>query len=232
MDKHKFRVRGKMSTEVGERSGRPKEVVTEENIIYPHLEIHKMILNDYKLKLNEISDTLKISTERVHHIIHKYLGMRELCAKWVPREITFDQKQRRVCLKMIKRNKPKFLRRYVTIDESPIDSHPSEMHAMNPLQCVGKCNSRLARTINSDYYLVLMDYLKDKIVEKRPNFKKNIVLLHQVNAPYHKLVKMMAKIHEFGFDLLPHPPYSPDLATSNHFLLSDVKRMLVGKNCS
>ncbi|KAF7279235.1 hypothetical protein GWI33_007502 [Rhynchophorus ferrugineus] len=52
------------------------------------LKIHKMILNDRKLKLKEIADTLKISTERVHHIIHEYLGMR----KWVPREPTFDQK--------------------------------------------------------------------------------------------------------------------------------------------
>ncbi|KAF7267481.1 hypothetical protein GWI33_019313 [Rhynchophorus ferrugineus] len=72
----KFR-RGEISTENGERSGHPKEVVTDENF----RKIHKMILNDRKLKLNEIADTLKISTERVHHIIHEYLGMRKLCAK-------------------------------------------------------------------------------------------------------------------------------------------------------
>ncbi|KAF7279516.1 hypothetical protein GWI33_007098 [Rhynchophorus ferrugineus] len=139
----KFR-RGEMSTEDGERSGRPKkEVVTDENI----LKIHEMILNGRKLKLNELADTLKISTERVHHIIHEYLGMRKLCAKWVPRELTFDQKQRRVddseqCLKRIKCNKSRFLHRYVRMDEngsiislrSPIDSHPSGLHTMNPLQ--------------------------------------------------------------------------------------------------
>ncbi|KAF7273338.1 hypothetical protein GWI33_013947 [Rhynchophorus ferrugineus] len=82
-----------------------------------------MILNDRKLKLNEIADTLEILTEHVHHIIHEYLGMRKLCAKWVPRELTFDQKQRRVdgsekYFNMIKRNKPEFLRRYVTMDET------------------------------------------------------------------------------------------------------------------
>ncbi|KAF7278350.1 hypothetical protein GWI33_008483 [Rhynchophorus ferrugineus] len=70
-----------MSTEDGERCGRPKEVVTDENI----KKIHKMMLNDRKLKLNEIADTLKTSTERVHHIIYEYLGMRKLCAKLVPR---------------------------------------------------------------------------------------------------------------------------------------------------
>lgn len=55
-----------------------------------------MILNDHKLKLNEIAVTLKISTERVYHIIVEYLDMRKLCAKWVPRWLTFDQNQRRV----------------------------------------------------------------------------------------------------------------------------------------
>ncbi|KAF7282415.1 hypothetical protein GWI33_002728 [Rhynchophorus ferrugineus] len=112
-----------MSTEDGERNGHAKEVVTDENI----KKIHKMILNDRKLKLSEIADTLKISTESVHHIIHEYLGMRKLCAKWVPRELTYDQKQRRVddseqCLKMIKRNKPEILHRYVTIDETWLET--------------------------------------------------------------------------------------------------------------
>ncbi|KAF7283126.1 hypothetical protein GWI33_001276 [Rhynchophorus ferrugineus] len=66
-----------MSTNDSEHSGCPKEVVADENIY----KIHKMILNDRKLKLNEIADTLKILIERVHHIIHEYLGMRKLCAK-------------------------------------------------------------------------------------------------------------------------------------------------------
>ncbi|KAF7267661.1 hypothetical protein GWI33_019149 [Rhynchophorus ferrugineus] len=100
-----------MSIEDIERSGRTKEVVTDQNI----KEIHKMILNGRKLKLNEIADTLKISTDRVHHIIHEYLAMRKLCAK----------------LKWILR--------------SPIDSHPSGLHTMNTLQRAEKYNSRLAR---------------------------------------------------------------------------------------
>ncbi|KAF7279119.1 hypothetical protein GWI33_007632 [Rhynchophorus ferrugineus] len=76
-----------MSTENDESSERPKELVTDENIS----KIHKMILNDRKLNLNEVADTLKISAKRVHHIIHEYLGMRKLCAKLVPHKLTFDQ---------------------------------------------------------------------------------------------------------------------------------------------
>lgn len=258
----KFR-RGEMSTEDGERSGRPKEAVTDENI----KKIHKMILNDRKLKLNEIADTLQISTERIHHIIHEYLGMRKLCAKWVPRELTFDQKQRRVddseqCLKMITRNKPEFLRRYVTMDETWLHhftpksnrqssewtahDEPAPKRAKTQ-QSAGKVMASVfwdargiifidylekGRTINSDYYIALLDRLKDEIAEKRPHLQKKKVLLHQDNAPSHKSVKTMAKIHELGFELLPHPPYSPDLAPSDYFLFSDLKRMLVGKKFS
>lgn len=39
----------------------------------------------------------------------------------------------------------------------------------------------------------------------------------------------MGKIDELGFELFPHPAYSPDLAPSEHFLFSDLKRMLAGK---
>ncbi|KAF7268130.1 hypothetical protein GWI33_018693 [Rhynchophorus ferrugineus] len=50
-------------------------------------------------------------------------GYEKALSKWVPRGLTFDQKQRRVddskqCLKMIKRNKAEFLRRYVIMDET------------------------------------------------------------------------------------------------------------------
>ena len=39
----------------------------------------------------------------------------------------------------------------------------------------------------------------------------------------------MAKLYELHFELLPHPPYCPDLAPSDYYLFSDLKRMLQGK---
>ncbi|VDM13837.1 unnamed protein product [Wuchereria bancrofti] len=39
----------------------------------------------------------------------------------------------------------------------------------------------------------------------------------------------MAKLHELGYELLPHPLYSPDLTPSDYFLFADLKRMLAGK---
>lgn len=61
-------------------------------------------------------------------------------------------------------------------------------------------------TINSDYYIELLDHLKDKIIEKWPHMSKKKVLFHQDNAQCHKSVKTIAKIHELRFELLLHPP--------------------------
>ena len=36
----------------------------------------------------------------------------------------------------------------------------------------------------------------------------------------------MAKFHELRYELLPHPPYSPDLAPSDYFLLPNLKKWL------
>jgi hypothetical protein len=68
---------GKMSIEDDARSGHLKETVTDENI----KKVHKIILNDRKMELIDITETLKISKERVGYIIHAYLDMRKLCAK-------------------------------------------------------------------------------------------------------------------------------------------------------
>ena len=55
------------------------------------------------------------------------------------------------------------------------------------------------------------------------------MLSRQDNAPCHKPITMMAKLHELHFEWLPHPPYSPDLAPSNYWQFVDLKGMLQGK---
>ena len=59
--------------------------------------------------------------------------------------------------------------------------------------------------------------------------KKEKVLFHIDNAPYHKSVATMAKLHELHFELLWHPPYSPVRAHSNYWLFADLIRMFQGK---
>ena len=39
----------------------------------------------------------------------------------------------------------------------------------------------------------------------------------------------MAKFHELRYELLPHPPYSPDLAPNDYFLFPNLKKWIGGK---
>ena len=59
--------------------------------------------------------------------------------------------------------------------------------------------------------------------------KMKKVLFHQDNAPCHKSLATMPKLNELSFELLPHPPYSPDLAPSDYYLFADLKKILQGK---
>ena len=48
-------------------------------------------------------------------------------------------------------------------------------------------------------------------------------------APTSRRVKTMAKFSELGYEFLPHPPYSADLAPSDYWLFADLRKMLQGK---
>jgi hypothetical protein len=61
---------------------------------------------------------------------------------------------------------------------------------------------------------------------------KKKVLFHQENALCHISIKTTVKLHELDYELFPHPPYLPDLASSDLFLFADLKKMLAGKKSS
>jgi len=111
--------RGRTSTSDAERSGRPKEVTTEEMVN----KVHDIVIDDPKIKLREIVEMTNISYERVQNILHQHLGMKKLTARWVPRVLTVDQKRFRVrdsqyCLDMFTRNPKDFMHRLITTDET------------------------------------------------------------------------------------------------------------------
>lgn len=60
---------------------------------------------------------------------------------------------------------------------------------------------------------------------------KGVLLLHD-NAPVHKSRVAMAALQKLGFEILPHPPYSPDLAPSDYYLFPNLKKELRGKKFS
>ncbi len=83
-------------------------------------------------------------------------------------------------------------------------------------------------TINADYYIAQLDLLHVALKKKRPGKVHKRILLQHDNARLHTAQCTLAHIREKKWELLPHPPYSPDLAPSDFFLFGPVKDALRG----
>ena len=85
-------------------------------------------------------------------------------------------------------------------------------------------------TINSEVYYHQLDKLNDSLKQKRPELiNRKSVVFHQVNARPHTSLLARQKLLELGWDILPHPPYSPDLAPSDYYLFRSLQNFLDGK---
>ena len=83
--------RGHTSLGDDPREGRPNSATTPEIIE----QVHDMLLDDRRMKVRVIAETIGISKERVGYILHEELDMKKFCARWVPRLLTTDQKRTR-----------------------------------------------------------------------------------------------------------------------------------------
>lgn len=65
--------------------------------------------------------------------------------------------------------------------------------------------------------------------KKRPALDIERVILHQDNAPAHRASSTQLEIDLLGFEILNHPPYSPDLAPMDFLVFPEVKKQLRGQ---
>nr|AAP51086.1 transposase [Forficula auricularia] len=87
------------------------------------------------------------------------------------------------------------------------------------------------RTINSVVYIEQLTKLNNAVEEKRAELtNRKGVVFHHDNARPHTSLVTRQKLLELGWDVLPHPPYSPDLAPSDYFLFRSLQNSLNGKN--
>ena len=78
-------------------------------------------------------------------------------------------------------------------------------------------------TINASHYVQTLSKLRRALRDKRPGRK---VILQHDNARPHTARLTLEKIEKMGWEVLPHPPYSPDLAPSDYHLFGFVKNQM------
>ena len=163
------------------------------------------------------------------------------------------------CLAILKRIPTDLWRRFVTVDETWIHHYTPETKEQSKqwispgesapkkaktIPSAGKIMATVfwdsqgvihidylqkGRTITGQYYSDLLTRFDAVLKEKRPRLQRKKVLFHHDNAPSHSSRVATEKFIGLGYALVPHTPYSPDLAPSAFFLFPNLKKSLAGK---
>jgi len=83
---------GRESVTDEERSGRPATSRTEENIA----KVRQIVRENHRLTVRSAAEQVNIDRETVRKTLTEDLDTRKVCAKMVPKELTEEQKQKRV----------------------------------------------------------------------------------------------------------------------------------------
>ncbi|GFS23931.1 histone-lysine N-methyltransferase SETMAR [Elysia marginata] len=77
-------------------------------------------------------------------------------------------------------------------------------------------------------WMCTFDRLRDAFRPKRPGLLRRGVVLQHDNATHHSANLTQQWLQRYGWEILPHPALSPDLAPYDFHLLGSLKRHLGG----
>jgi hypothetical protein len=86
------------------------------------------------------------------------------------------------------------------------------------------------QTVNQHYYLVVWKHLREQIRRERPErWRNQDWLLHHDNAPAHTALSVQLFLAAKNTAVVPHHPYSPNLAPCVFLLFPRIKSKLKGR---
>ena len=87
----------------------------------------------------------------------------------------------------------------------------------------------LGRTVNKEYYLEVMQRLRQAVRKKRTDaWRENRWMLQHDNAPSHSWSLVRDFLAKHATTVLPQPPYSPDLVPAGFSLFPKLKSTMKG----
>ena len=176
-------------------------------------QIHELILEEHQISAKSIAEQLGISHKQVGSIIYGDLDMRKLFTKCVPKCLNADPKHQRCqsseqILEFFRRDTNDFLSRLVIMDETWLYHYNPET----------KQQSMEWRHSGSPHPQ------KFRMQESAGN-----VLTLSCSCTMPRLtghLQTQKKMAYLGFQCLDHPPYSPDLASSDYHLFPGLKKKI------
>ena len=84
--------------------------------------------------------------------------------------------------------------------------------------------------VNADFYCVVLRRLRENVWCKRPQkWQNQDLIIHHNNAPAHRSFKVSQFLAKNNMTVVPHPPYSPNLAPCAFFLFPKLKLQMKGR---
>lgn len=248
---------GEMELEDHDRSGRPVTKMTLDNIQL----VQRLIDEDPHCTYEDLEEETQLSRGTIERIVHDHLQMRKVTSRWVPHELTIENKETRV--KKCRQNLAKinsgewrlcdiltgdetwiYLRQlgrkaanssWVYKGQSPGTVVRREQYEPKVLYSLffrsngGVFVHALDKGQKLDRYYYIENCLRPVIKEMRQERPKSgthgLKLLHD-NAKPHSAKEVKDYLKQEGINLVPHPPYSPDLSPSDFWLIDYIKRNL------
>nr|CDJ91034.1 Transposase domain containing protein [Haemonchus contortus] len=185
------------------------------------------------------------------------LDYRSIFSRWVPHELRLSDKTNRMHVAeslLLRPHRKELLEDIVTGDEiwvlyvnytrkrhwtaregKPTTEPKADLHEKKVLLCCWwDCGGMIywelldsGTPVTVTVYANQLQKVADVMRELRPK-RLNVFLLHD-NARPHVATEARQKIMELGWEVLPHPAYSADLAPSDYHLFRALKNHLSGK---
>ena len=85
-------------------------------------------------------------------------------------------------------------------------------------------------TVNADFYCHVLRRLRENVQRKRPQkWRNQNLIIHHDNAPAHRSFKVSQFLAKNNMTVIPHPPYSPDLAPCDFFFFPKLMLRMKGR---
>ena len=147
---------GREDVEDDERLGRPSTSTTDENVE----KVKEMVMNDRRITIREVADDVGISIGSCHESFSNVLGMKRVAAKFVPKLLNFEKKQRRMEVAQESLNEvnndAELLKRIITGDETWVYGYDVETKSQSSQwRHSGSPRPKKARQVRSNVKVML-----------------------------------------------------------------------------
>lgn len=144
-----------------EKRGRPKEI--DDNVMEI---INDTIRDDRRRTVREMEEILGIGKPFIHRILSDNLRIQRVCARWVPRLLKEEEKQRRVLcsrkfLRRVRSGRENFLDRIITTDETWLHYYyPEGKRASSVWKTPGTPppkKAKVSKSVGKSMFIMFMD---------------------------------------------------------------------------